>query len=180
MSENIPPASKRSMVSEELDVKAMAEKEREKMQKSDYIPSTEVLLLFAVEKLHDIAVNVAEIADAFKRASGMFVPKTEGKQIIEPKSVPIVEKTVQSTSVQVPVTSPEVDARFGELQGKLKDFLELLNIETDKPMFYIIRPKQFLGGENFAKIVKIVKDELGGDYVSQGKASHFRVPKVKQ
>jgi len=176
----VPPQEKRSMVSEELDVKAMAEKERKKMQGDNYIPSNEVLMLFAVEKLHDMSVSLAEIADAFKRASGLFVPKTE---VTEQKSVPIPEKVpVQSVPVptQTPIATPEVDARLDEVKGKLKDFVDLLLFETDKPMFYIIRPKQFLGGKNFAKIVQIIKAELGGDYVSQGKASHFRVPKVKQ
>jgi hypothetical protein len=39
----------------------------------------------------------------------------------------------------------------------------------------IIKPKQFLGSENFAKTASIVKTQ-GGDYVSDGKGSHFRIP----
>jgi len=39
----------------------------------------------------------------------------------------------------------------------------------------IIKPKQFLGSENFAKTASIVKTQ-GGDYVSAGKGSHFRIP----
>jgi len=39
----------------------------------------------------------------------------------------------------------------------------------------IIKPRQFLGSENFAKIVDIVKQQ-GGEYVSAGKDSHFRIP----
>jgi hypothetical protein len=39
----------------------------------------------------------------------------------------------------------------------------------------IIKPRQFLGSENFAKIADIVKKH-GGDYVSGGKGSHFRIP----
>jgi hypothetical protein len=39
----------------------------------------------------------------------------------------------------------------------------------------IIKPRQFLGSETFAKVVDIVKQQ-GGEYVSAGKDSHFRVP----
>ena len=38
----------------------------------------------------------------------------------------------------------------------------------------IIKPKQYLGKENFAKIAGIVK-EAGGEYISQGRQSHFRI-----
>lgn len=37
-----------------------------------------------------------------------------------------------------------------------------------------ISPRQYLGSDNFSKIVKIVKAN-GGDYVSAGKESHFRI-----
>lgn len=42
--------------------------------------------------------------------------------------------------------------------------------------YVIIKPRKYLGAENFAKIARIVKD-AGGDYVSDGKNSHFRIPK---
>ena len=48
----------------------------------------------------------------------------------------------------------------------------------DKGEFIIIKPKQFLGSENFAKIASAVRG-MGGEYISAGKDSHFRVPKKK-
>jgi hypothetical protein len=36
----------------------------------------------------------------------------------------------------------------------------------------------FLGSENFAKIASAVRG-MGGEYISAGKDSHFRVPKKK-
>jgi|YelNatPaOPRAMG01_1025707.scaffolds.fasta_scaffold112922_3 hypothetical protein len=41
--------------------------------------------------------------------------------------------------------------------------------------YLIIKPAGFLGSENFAKIADIVKTK-GGEYVSSGKNSHFRIP----
>jgi len=40
----------------------------------------------------------------------------------------------------------------------------------------IIRPRGYLGSENFAKIAAIVKENEGA-YVSAGKESHFKIPK---
>jgi len=42
----------------------------------------------------------------------------------------------------------------------------------------IIKPRQFLGSENFAKIASTVRG-IGGEYISAGKESHFRVPRKR-
>ena len=42
--------------------------------------------------------------------------------------------------------------------------------------FIIVRPRRFLGSDNFAKIASVVRN-LGGEYISAGKNSHFKVPK---
>jgi hypothetical protein len=48
----------------------------------------------------------------------------------------------------------------------------------EKGEFIIIKPKMFLGSENFAKIASAVRG-MGGEYISAGKESHFRVPRKK-
>jgi hypothetical protein len=48
----------------------------------------------------------------------------------------------------------------------------------DKGEYITIKPKQFLGSDNFAKIASAVRG-MGGEYISAGKDSHFRVPKKK-
>jgi hypothetical protein len=58
-----------------------------------------------------------------------------------------------------------------------EDLEGLLGFE-EKDDYIIIKPRQFLGSDNFAKIASIVRG-AGGDYVSAGKASHFRVPKKR-
>ena len=57
------------------------------------------------------------------------------------------------------------------------DLENLLNIE-ERNDYIIIKPRQFLGSENFAKIASAVRG-MGGEYISAGKDSHFRVPKKK-
>jgi hypothetical protein len=56
-----------------------------------------------------------------------------------------------------------------------EDLESLLSFE-EKEDYVIIKPRQFLGSENFAKIASAVRG-MGGEYVSAGKASHFRIPK---
>ncbi len=48
----------------------------------------------------------------------------------------------------------------------------------DKGEYVMIKPKQFLGSENFAKIASTVRG-IGGEYISAGRDSHFRVYKKK-
>jgi len=56
-----------------------------------------------------------------------------------------------------------------------KELREMLEFEeTEK--YIIIKPRGYLGSENFAKIASIVR-EAGGEYVSAGKESHFRISK---
>lgn len=62
----------------------------------------------------------------------------------------------------------DIEAIFPESLRQLLSFEE-------KEGFYIIKPRQFLGSENFAKIADIVKTK-GGEYISSGKNSHFRIP----
>ncbi len=41
----------------------------------------------------------------------------------------------------------------------------------------IVKPRQYLGSENFAKVASIVRERLNGEYISAGRESHFRVPR---
>jgi len=56
-----------------------------------------------------------------------------------------------------------------------KDLEDMLAFE-DVGKYIIIKPRQYLGSENFAKIASIVRG-TGGEYISAGKESHFRVPR---
>jgi hypothetical protein len=55
-------------------------------------------------------------------------------------------------------------------------FSEMLNV-TDQGTYWEVKPKMFLQTADFAEIARLVK-QYGGDYVSAGKSSHFRVPKA--
>ncbi len=63
-----------------------------------------------------------------------------------------------------------------EIQQKFPSELRELLSFTQKEGYYIIKPHQFLGSDNFAKIAAIVRG-AGGEYISAGKGSYFRVPR---
>jgi len=56
-----------------------------------------------------------------------------------------------------------------------EDLKGLLSFE-DQAEWTIIKPKGYLGSENFARIAEIVRKH-NGEYVSAGKESHFKIPK---
>jgi hypothetical protein len=67
------------------------------------------------------------------------------------------------------VTIDSVKAIFPENLSSLLSF-------EDKDDKIILKPQLFLGSETFAKIASTVRG-LGGEYVSAGKGSHFRIRK---
>jgi len=65
-----------------------------------------------------------------------------------------------------------------EIEGVTDSFPEdlrgMLSFEDSKDS-YLIRPRHYLGVDNFARIAAIVRDELKGRYISAGKDSHFEI-----
>jgi len=69
----------------------------------------------------------------------------------------------------MPVKSVEdVKALFSDYLRDHFNFIE-------EKGYVVLKPKQFLGSENFAKSVAIVRN-AGGEYISAGKESHFKIP----
>jgi hypothetical protein len=56
-----------------------------------------------------------------------------------------------------------------------KELTDTLTFE-EKDEYFIIRPKGYLGSEVFAKVLDVVRTNAG-EYISQGKNSHFRILK---
>jgi len=86
-----------------------------------------------------------------------------------PKCGAVLSITVKEQPTARTTTVDSVKVAFPE------DLESLLTFE-DKGDMIVLKPRQFLGSENFAKIASVVRG-LGGEYVSAGKSSHFRVPK---
>jgi predicted DNA-binding transcriptional regulator YafY len=65
---------------------------------------------------------------------------------------------------------------IAELQAKIPSELKDSLTYEENQHYFIVRPRQYLGAENFAKILDAVR-QVGGEYISKGKDSHFKVPK---
>lgn len=94
-----------------------------------------------------------------------------------------VSQITQPLTAPPPLTAPqpipERTKALEDIKMMFPDDLETLLSFEEKDDYIMIKPRQFLGSENFAKIASIVRG-IGGDYISAGKASHFRIPKKKE
>lgn len=69
-----------------------------------------------------------------------------------------------------------VEARLEMLKQEFPENLKkLVKFETADDRV-VVKPKGYLGRENFMRIAGIIK-KAGGEYISAGKESHFQVPK---
>ena len=96
------------------------------------------------------------------------------------KSVMVSQVAQSASQVSAPVSHEvhEKTEAAGDIRMAFPESLEHLLGFEEKGDYIIIKPRQFLGSENFAKIASTVRG-LGGEYISAGKDSHFRVPKKK-
>ena len=99
-----------------------------------------------------IAGDLAEVSTSLKAATG-------------PAAAPVVSAAPASKKRDI----NDVKQAFSSELGGM-----LLFEESGK--FIIVKPRRFLGSDNFARIASIIRD-LGGEYVSAGRNSHFNVPK---
>ena len=91
-----------------------------------------------------------------------------------------VSQIAQPPAAPAPVTAqaPEKETSIEDVKMMFPEDLENLLSFEEKEDYLVIKPRQFLGSENFAKIASVVRG-IGGDYISAGKESHFRVPKKR-
>jgi len=109
-----------------------------------------------------LSEDLAEISKTLKTMAISLAIETQRAMPLEPAGAPSQVGRMQ--------TDEDVRRMFPQdLAGML--YFEM----TDD--YVIIKPRQYLGSENFAKIATIVRDQLKGEYVSAGKESHFRVPR---
>jgi len=126
------------------------------------------------EKLNELVGKVDKILKALNDIS------EEMRSVSSSMKSLAVNQITQTTATQAP-TPPEASAKqrsLDEIRMSFPEELEARLSFEEKGDYMIIKPKQFLGSENFAKIASAVRG-MGGEYISAGKDSHFRVPKKK-
>lgn len=94
----------------------------------------------------------------------------------------IISRDLAEISKSLKVAGPAVVTPGEQLRGIddvrmlfPKDLEDMLTFEQAGE-YIVIKPRRYLGSENFAKIASIIRDS-GGEYISAGKESHFRVPR---
>jgi len=92
-----------------------------------------------------------------------------------------ISKSLKEAGVPLPIAAPTPAQAPAERMRSVKDIRTLFPKELEDMLnfeetgkYIIIKPRQYLGSENFAKIASIVRS-TGGEYISAGKESHFRV-----
>jgi hypothetical protein len=122
-----------------------------------------------IERIDEILLVLKQISEDLKTVSASIKSLAVG----------------QITSSPAPQTSPPAPRQVSDKSKTLEDIrmmfpedLDSLLSFEEKSDYIIIKPKQFLGSENFAKIASTVRG-IGGEYISAGRDSHFRVYKKK-
>ena len=125
-------------------------------------------------KVDEIAVSINKISEELRSVSASLKSLAVG-QITQP-----LTHTSSSTTNTPPIAPRETSKQrsLDDIRMSFPEELEARLSFDEKGDYIIIKPKQFLGSENFAKIASAVRG-MGGEYISAGKDSHFRVPKKK-
>lgn len=124
-------------------------------------PSMEEL----TRKIEDLLVVLDAISRDLRELVTSMKEMSSQAPALAPSTAPLATTTVSPggrTIEDVRIMFPE------DLEG-------LLTFEEEEE-YIVIRPRQYLGSENFAKIASIVRG-AGGEYISAGKDSHFRIPR---
>ncbi|HDI12284.1 MAG TPA: hypothetical protein ENF63_01675 [Candidatus Bathyarchaeota archaeon] len=114
--------------------------------------------------MNDLLVVMETIAKDLKELVNALKSTLPQPQIQQPQPPP------------TPTLTPEEIRRIEDVRMMFPSELGDLLAFEEKEDYIIVRPRQYLGGENFAKIASIVRG-AGGEYISAGKESHFRIPK---
>jgi len=95
----------------------------------------------------------------------------------------LAEVSKSLKAVTGPAAAPAISVAPSEKKRSINDVKQAFSSELagmllfeESGNFIIVKPRRFLGSNNFAKIASVVRD-LGGEYVSDGRNSHFKITK---
>jgi hypothetical protein len=121
-----------------------------------------------VERIDELLVVLNKISEDLRTVSAS----------IKSMAVSQITQPAPQAPAAVSYEAPEKKKSIEDVRMALPEDLEHLLSFEEKGDYIIVKPRQFLGSENFAKIASAVRG-IGGEYISAGRDSHFRVPKKK-
>ncbi len=132
-----------------------------------------MLMSVQEEKLEKLVERIDELLVVLNRISEDL--RTVSSAV---KSMTVSQITQPSPQAPAPVSHEihEKQKSIDDIRMVFPEDLEALLSFEEKGDYIMVKPRQFLGSENFAKIASAVRG-MGGEYISAGKDSHFRVPK---
>ncbi len=122
-----------------------------------------------IERIDEILLVLNQISEDLRTVAASMKSLAVGQITGQPAPPP--SATAPRQPSEKPKTLEDIRMMFPENLDSLLSF-------DEKGDYIIIKPKQFLGSENFAKIASTVRG-IGGEYISAGRDSHFRVYKNK-
>jgi hypothetical protein len=123
-----------------------------------------------VQRIDELLMVLSEVAEDLRQVS-ISLKSIAVSQLPQPLTTP-------PTPAPVMQKTPERSQSIEDIKMMFPEDLESLLSFEEKEDYIMIKPRQFLGSENFAKIASAVRG-IGGEYISAGKASHFRVPRKR-
>ena len=123
-----------------------------------------------VQRIDELLMVLNQVAEDLRQLS-ISLKSIAVSQLPQPLATP-------PTPAPVLPKAPERMQAVEDIKMMFPEDLENLLSFEEKEDYIMIKPRQFLGSENFAKIASVVRG-IGGDYISAGKASHFRVPRKR-
>lgn len=134
------------------------------------------------QNVEEILRRLDEVLPVLKSVLTDLQEISKSLRTISPTPTPSVPAPQQSPASaheapRMPTLAPGGRTRgIQDVRMMFPQELEDLLTFTEKDDYIMIKPRQYLGSENFAKIASIIRG-AGGQYMSAGKDSHFRVPK---
>ena len=123
-----------------------------------------------------------QIRDAIKEnsvainnlVSTAFMNRPTTQQPDRPMPKPVTPPTPLFAAEQ-PLPKKTTSDPISKIEGLFpEDIASMLEFKLDNGVV-VIKPRQFLGSDIFAKVASVVRG-ANGEYVSAGKMSHFKVP----
>ena len=132
------------------------------------------------EKLNELAIRVEELTIKLAKTSEELKAVSSSLKSLAGQPATVASPTAPSPNIQAPTSaaSGQKLRTIDDIRMSFPEELESLLGFEDKGDYIIIKLMGFLGSEKFAKIASAVRG-MGGEYISAGKESHFRVPKKK-
>ena len=120
-----------------------------------------------------VSGDLAEVSKSLKAATAKTAPSSASST---PSGPPVTQSAGQATLSTAPSAAPQKTYDIASVKQAFSSELAGMLLFEETGKFVIVKPRRFLGSDNFAKIASIVR-ELGGEYISAGRDSHFKIAK---